>query len=293
MEHYFNFPLSLLQSIRNDTDKDGLLNIIMFSTMNFSEQISFKKEAVAKQILYLNYRLPSFLTGEVRNYLVSMCNEGRLEYDEDYNGFRGDTFNPEPEMEGLLPEFDSNESFYEKCTRIYKEHQAFSLLNVNPELITHFRDNFNHVQKKLEEFELKYGPDAWTSVSNKLIFDCYKGTILMDYFRLVSSVKSVIGKRNYNGTYKSVLICRMFGCKNNTILNQFIIRNPELKGQHDLLTRRRQWEKLINTAMEKKYITHYCTGRKFFVSITMTEDELGNVIRQRKDNNTELRISND
>jgi hypothetical protein len=73
MDNHFNFPLSLIQFIKNDSDKESLLKIIMFATMNFSEQISFKKEAVAKQILYLNYRLPSFLTIEVKNYLVTMC----------------------------------------------------------------------------------------------------------------------------------------------------------------------------------------------------------------------------
>jgi hypothetical protein len=222
-----------------------------------------------------------------------VCNEGRLEYDEDYNGFRGDTFNPEPEMEGLLPEFDSNEPFYEKCIRIYQQHQAFAILKINPELITDFRNNYKQVRSGLNGYESKYGPDAWTSVSNKLIFDCYKGKIPMDYFRLVSAAKSVIGKRNYNLTFKSVLLCRMFGSKKYDILNEFLAKNPELKSHYQFLDRRRQWEKLINSAMEKKYITHYCTGRMFFVSITMTEDELGNAIRQRKDNNTEFRISND
>lgn len=253
----------------------------MFGTMSFSEKISFKKEAVAKQILYLFYRKPHFLTVEILNYLITMCNEDRLEYDEDYNGFHGEVFNPEPEMEVIFSEFESNESFYQKCVKIYQEHHAFSLLNVPPEFITYFRDNYKQVQKDLKEYEILFGKDSWTSVSNKLVFDCYNGKIPMDIFRLVSSVKSVLNRRSYNNTFKSVILCRMFGSKNMKILNELLNKNLELKIKYDLLTRRRQWERLINSAMEENYISYFSTGRIFYVSTSMTREELQNDLKSR------------
>lgn len=295
MEHYFNFPLSLLQSIRNDIDHEGLLTIIAYGTMSFSEKISFKKEAIAKQMIYLYYRRQYFLPQEVKKSLEEMYEDGRILEEEQYHGFSDTTFNPviEYELGGILRELESDEIFYKKCIKVYQEHQAVSLLNVNYKIINDLRDKYKEAKEFLRSFEQKYRIDSWTSVSNNLIFEVYKGNIEMSYLRIIAAAKSVIGKRNYNDTYKPVLLSRMFGCKNYDILHEFLSKNPELKSHYEFLTKRRQWEKLINTAMEKKYISYFSTGRKFYVSVRLTENELGNEVRQRKDNNTINRITND
>jgi len=75
----------------------------------------------------------------------------------------------------------------------------------------------------------------------------------------------------------------MFGCKKASILTDFFNVNPHLKGQHENLTRRRQWERLINKAEENGHFSYYCTGRQFFVSLTMTKEELHRVINIKRE----------
>jgi len=73
----------------------------------------------------------------------------------------------------------------------------------------------------------------------------------------------------------------MFGSKNMKILNELLNKNLELKIKYDLLTRRRQWERLINSAMEENYISYFSTGRIFYVSTSMTREELQNDLKSR------------
>lgn len=293
MEKYFNYPLCLLQRINDDEDKKGLLDIISFAVMNFSERINYSPDSITKQMIYLYYRRPYFLTDPVKNHIDRLYEEEAIEKDEDYQGFTsmGEAFDPEIEKLDLKKEFDTSPEFYRECVDIYKQHQAVELLKLNPELITEIRQQYEIVKKFFESFESKNGPDAWTSVSNNMIFNVFNGTLSLDYLRLISAVKSVLNKKNLNLTYKSVQLCRMFGCKKMQILNELFNENPELRVKHALLSRRRQWEKLIDSAMEKGYFSYFSTGRQFFVSITMTKDELKNTVEKRQNDYAKIKIS--
>ena len=290
-EHFFNYPLSLMQFIKNDTDKEGLLKIIAFAVMNFSEKMGYRNNSVASQIIYLYYRRDYFLGKKLNNYLNEMFNDGRLIEDEDYHGFAGESFLPEQENKGMLSEFESNKDFYYQCVDVYKEHQAISLLNLNPVLISDIRNQYQKVTKFIESFEKKNGRDAWTSISNDLIFKVYNGELSMDYFRLISAVKSVLNKKNFNLSYKSVTLSRMFGCKKQQILNDLFHEQPELRVKYLFLSRRRQWEKLIDSAMNQGFITYYSTGRQFFVSVTMTIEELQNAVDLKHENRPKIKIN--
>ena len=194
-KYFFNYPLSLMQFIKDDTDKKALLKIIAFSALNFSEKMNFQKKSVANQIIYLYYRNPYLLNRKITKYLDAMFDDGRLIEDEDYHGFNGESFNPEQENEGMLSEFESNPEFYNQCVDTYREHQALSLLNLNHELKSDFRELYQESQKFIESFESKNGADAWTSIPINMIFEVYNGTLSMDHLRLVASVKSVLNKR--------------------------------------------------------------------------------------------------
>jgi hypothetical protein len=291
MENFFNYPLCLLQLIKNDNDKGGLIKIISFAMMNFSERVGYQTDNIAKQIIYLYYRRPYFLTKSVQDRLNLLFDEGIINEDEDYHGFAGDTFFPETEASELIPVLLENQELYKECLEIYTQHQAISILNLNPALITDIRYHYPIVKKFVESFEKTNGPDAWASVSNKIIFDCFNGTLSMDHFRLISSVKSVLGKRNLNLTYKSVLLSRMFGCKKMQLLLDIVKKNPGVQSKYIFLNRRRQWEKLIYTAMAQNHISYFCTGRQFFVSVTMSGTELQTAVTQRKQNFGKVSIS--
>lgn len=285
MDKYFKFPIALMQLIRDDNDRIGLLRIAAFSMMELSEKMKVNKSAVANQIVYLYYRDTSALPKKIRKRIDEMIEDERMIEDEDYHGFAGATFTPEQENEGMMKEFNTDEEFYLQCLDVYREHQAISLLNLNKRL------NFQELNKQATAFirqhETTHGPDAWTSVNTNLLYNTYNQEAEINHFRLIAAVKSVVGKRNFNDTYKSVLLCRMFGCKKQGILTTLFETNPELKAKHEYLSRRRQWERLIDTAEEKGYFSYYSTGRQFFVSITMTKNEL----RQAVDNKRDMRIT--
>lgn len=280
MERYFNFPLSLMQYIKHDKDKQGLMMIIAFCVMNFSEKISYNQSSVANQIIYLHYRRPDFLTSDVRDHLFDMiCNE-RLSEDEDYNGFTWETFNPETENGQMSEEFERNPWFYSKCVEVYRQHQAMSLFKLKPDQISDLRKMNDQVTKFIKSFEEQNGRDAWTSIHTDLFFEVYDDTIPMDHLRLIAAVKSVLNRKNLNPTYKSVLLCRMFGCKKMTMLHGLFDENPDLRAKYMLLSRRRQWESLINSAMAKGLFSFYSTGRRFLVSISMTREEIKNAVEK-------------
>lgn len=283
MDKYFKFPLCLMQHIKDDKDKEGLLMLVAFGVMSFSEKMNFQKTSVANQIIYLYYRNPTALPKKLRRHIDDMIEDGRLLEDEDYHGFGGATFTPEQENEGMMTEFAANNGFLRQCVTLYKERQALSLLNLNPDLKPDFEAKYTEAVMFIQDFEARNGADAWTSVPTSLIFDVYNGKVHMNYLRLVAAVKSVLSKKNFNPTYKSVLLCRMFGCKKASILTDFFNVNPQLKGQHENLTRRRQWERLINKAEENGHFSYYCTGRQFFVSLTMTKEELHRVINIKRE----------
>lgn len=274
MSHYINFPIMLLQEIKNDQDKQGLMAAIIFGTMNLAERINTPEmESIAKQTLYLFYRRPFFLTNKVKDRLTEFFELGEIDEDEDYHGFNFDTFEPEERWQ-VVNIFTEQPEFYEECKSIYREHQAFSILGLNPELIGTFRKQFPSIIKKVKEFEKINGPDAWTSVSTDLTITVYNGNISFNIFRLVAAVKSVVAKRNFNLSYKSVLLSRMFGCKKQSILNEFLADNSETDNCYKKLNNRRQWEKLIDTAMKGGYFSYYSTGRQFFVSVVLSREEL-------------------
>jgi hypothetical protein len=282
MDKYFKFPIALMQKIKDGDTNKALLRIAAFSLMDFSEKMTVNKSSVANQIIYLYYRKPGDLTKKIRRHIDDMIEDGRMIEDEDYHGFGGDTFTPEQEHEGMTAEFNSNNAFYLQCVALYKELQALSLLNLNQSLRPNFQELNKEARVFINEYEGIHGPDAWTSISNKLLFDAFSQEADVDHFRLVAAVKSVVGKRNFNDTYKAVLLCRMFGCKKQSILNSLFEADPDLRAKHEFLSRRRQWEKLIDTAEDKGYFTYYSTGRQFFVSITMTKNELRHAVENKR-----------
>jgi len=271
---YLVFPLSLLQYIRDDNDKEGLFKVITFAAMRFSEKINYKPETVARQIIYLFYRRPDFLTQEIRKKLETMIEGGHLVEDENYYGFAGTSFNPEPETKAVMTAYNDDESFLRDCISVYRQHQALELLGLPHEHINYMRECYKETSEDLRIFEAKHGADAWASVSTKTAIEVFNAKLFMDYLRLIAAVSSIIGKRNFNSTVKSVLLDRMFGCKKHEILMEYLSKYPEVNSKYEFLLRRRRWEYLIKSGKEQGYFSYWSTGRKFYVSIKLKEPEI-------------------
>ena len=279
---YFNFPLCFLQTI----DNEGLNKICGWAIMNYSKTIKYEMTEVARQTVYSYYRRWDMLTYKLKDKFNAMVEDGRLEPDEDYNGFAGDTFVPESgEIEAILKEFKEDPEFKKSCIEFYKHLQVKKILNITGGSIENNYNDFETLNSFLHEFEHTYGSDAWTSVKTSYLFDARDGKLPIDLFRLVCAVKSVIGKRNFNKTYKNVILRRMFGAKKPDLMQ------PEDKENYEFLSRRRQWNNLIDKAEQRNLLTFIPANRGYFVSIKYNNEKLRDeVIKRTKISRRKMKI---
>jgi len=281
---YFNFPLCFLQAI--DHEKKALNKICGWAIVNYSKTIKYEIAEVARQTVYSYYRRWSDLTYKLKDKFHDMMKDGRIETDEDYNGFAGDTFVPESgEIEAILKEFKEDPEFKKSCIEFYQHLQVKKILNITGGSIENNYNDFETLNSFLHEFEASNGRDAWTSVKTSYLFDARDGQLPIDLFRLVCAVKSIIGKRNFNKTYKNVVLSRMFGAKKPDLMQ------PDDKEKYDKLSRRRQWNNLIDKAEQRTLLTFIPASRGYFVSIKYNSEKLRDeVIKRTKISRRKMKI---
>jgi hypothetical protein len=105
--------------------------------------------------------------------------------------------------------------------------------------------------------------DIYTSIKSEYMFDALNGKFPFRLLLLLASVKSVIGKKNFTKTYKTVLLQRMYGHPNE-------------------LTRYR-FNKMISQAKDRGLFTMIPTRRGYFVSTKYRKtDDFKKKIEARK-----------
>jgi len=89
--------------------------------------------------------------------------------------------------------------------------------------------------------------DIYTSINTSVFFDARDGKLSFELLLFLAAVKSIIGKRNFTKTYKSVIINRMYGDKKKTIS-------------------RYRFDILMDAAIQRKLINKIPAGRGFYIS---------------------------
>lgn len=285
---YFNFPLCFLQMI--DNENQALNKICNWAIVKYSKTIDYDTTAVAKQIVYMFYRQRDNLLYQIEKKINEMIENEDFIIDEDYNGFNFDGGNFEPEngeVEALVKEFKEDPEFKDYCFKQCQYMQVKNILNLDIKKgsIENAFEIFKELNSFLNEFERTNGGDVWTSVKTTYLFDARDGQLPVDLFRLVCAVKSIIGKRNFNKTYKKIILSRMFGAKKEHLIP------PENKDEYNKLSRRRQWNNLIDKAEQRNLLTFIPANRGYFVSIKYSDEKLRDeVIKRTKRSKRKMRI---
>lgn len=276
---YFNFPLNFLRNL----DNDRLEMICGWSIMDYSKRVTYDIKEVARQVIYANYRHWSDLPYNIKNTLYDMEENERIELDDQYNGF--DTkanFDPQNgECEAILKEFETDNEFRDNCISFYQWLQTRKILNIVGGDFDKNCKDYDTLNTTLNEFESVNGNDVRTGVNIQYLFDASearKQILPINFFRLVCAVSSIIGARNFNKTYKSVILSRMFGAKHPDLIL------PEDKERYDFLfsmKKRRQWRNLLSQAEHRKLITYIPANKGYFVAIKYDYKQLISEIKRR------------
>jgi hypothetical protein len=221
---YIQFPLFLLHDIVNNKD-ESITNILRYGIYHFAMAIETNLVDVAKQICYNNYRR------ELNQEISNLLNKYQFEYfglDEDYNGFSGENFNPEDEINELLNLFDSDHELKNNCIEFNNVNQALKLLNLKGDadaVISHAK----FIKRQIKPKEIM------PMIGIHLLFD-YRDTNKSEFdiiqLKAYIAIQSILGVKLYAKTNKQFILQRMFG------VNQ----NIELLNKYD---KRHHWEKLM------------------------------------------------
>lgn len=115
-----------------------------------------------------------------------------------------------------------------------------NLLNFEGGSLVQTKANFSTLNSSVTTNEI------YTSVKTTVLFDVRNEIVPFNHLLLLAAVKSVIGKRNYNLTYKNVLIKRMYGNRRSITRYSF--------------------NKLMDAVINRGFFQKIPAGRGYYVS---------------------------
>ncbi len=244
-EKYLQFPLFLLRNLFIDKHKT-INDIFKYGIYKYSKTVKYELYEVARQLMYVYYRLTSYLPNDLLECLEKHIDDGEIVLDEDYNGFSGSEFNPEQEIECLLKLFDADEDFKAKSIELYQIKIAYKNLGFTPIY------NFSLKGSKVIELLIP-DKEVMPMVSKSLLLD-FRDNNKTEYeliqFAAYISVRSIIGKNKFYGATKMRIIRRMFGYKGEDDLPDKLPIKINLL--FDKYVQRHHWEKIRNI-LEKNW----------------------------------------
>jgi hypothetical protein len=208
---YLQFPLFLIRDMFND--KVGTINkIIKYGIYRMSKAIEYDLHNVARQTIFELYR------GDLSFDIIVGLNSHNFEYvgkDENYNGFSGDVFNPDLEIDELLHAFSTDAELKARCIEFYCVRQTLSVLSMNTNSI----ERILQVGKEIERIT----PDneVMPMIGKHTLFhfrDNDKTENEIAQLLAYIAIRSIIGKKAYTKTNKPHIIARMFGYSSVKVL---------------------------------------------------------------------------
>lgn len=232
---FFQVPICMLKEITTDK-QTALTKIISYGICVLSVTIKVESESkAATQMMYDYYRHKDRLTPELLKMLERYINKGLIDIDDDFNGFSGDTFSPEWELESLIPLLTKDSKFRNAAIQHYQLKTAFNVLGIS--------GNYGAT--------LKHALKIKNEIPDNEPFAMIKTSILFDYrdnnkseFELMQllcfiAISSILGKKQYIRTNKNHILSRMFGYRSVKALPDNV---PEL---HFKYSNRYHMDKLL------------------------------------------------
>lgn len=273
---YVPFPLFLI------ADLPGNLNDVFdYGIFKFARTIEASDlNTVYRQVLYGYYR--GKLTGILAGKIGKLVERDIFIPDEDYNGFSGDgrEFAPDTGIDEFMEAGENNADFKETCIEYWQVHQAMSVLRINGSL-DGIISSARKTQKKVDEWEKKWGKDVTVMMSIAMMFEYYKkpkSEYEIDLLKAFLGIKSILGNKQLVGTTKDYVLLRMTGARKKDLLPD-LLGKPGIKQLHNKYSRRYQTDKLLSELVSRGFITgKLAFNRRIYVSTHYTIDELPEAI---------------
>ena len=128
--NYLQFPLCLLRETYNDPVR-GINLMICYGIIYFALKQKYTLRDAARQMVYDWYRDRDNLDTNTLKLINEAIDREEFYEDEDYNGFSGDTFEPDDNIDQMLALFDKHENLKNRAIFNYHVHTACQILNID------------------------------------------------------------------------------------------------------------------------------------------------------------------
>ena len=294
---YVQFPLCLLMETYKKDIESSLRMILRYGIMHYAKKLKYSLPDVAKQVCYYYYRHQDTMQKSIIKKIDKAIDEDLFILDEDYNGFAGDTFQPDDNISEILKLFESDPQFKADSILHYRLHLCTSINHLGISIASNdsLIDTYNRALEIQNTFEDKFGHDAMPFCKKSMLFEFIENPKDIDLFRAYIGIKSLIGQKVYVTTHKTVILSRLMGCKSNNALKNFLKSNKSAKEIYDKYSVRRQIDKLLFKLMERGFIivlSKKHESRIYISAKLKTPSELANaILNDREKNNLKKQLA--
>lgn len=286
---YVQFPLCLLMETYKKDVESSLRLILRYGIMNYALKLKYDLPDVAKQVCYYYYRKQDVIQSSILKKISNAIDEDFFTPDEDYNGFAGDTFQPDDNISEILKLFESDPQFKADSILHYRLHLCTSVDHLgigiasNDSLIK----SYNTALQIKKEFEKKFGPDAMPNCKKSLLFKFIESPRDIDLFRAYIGILSLIGQRTFISTSKPVIISRMIGCKSKTVF-EYYRDDKNLLPTIEKYGKRYHIDKLLETLENRKFILYFSHQHESILYVSKYNEDpkvVADLIKSRRELN--------
>lgn len=279
---YLQFPLCLVKETYVDP-VNGINLMIGYGIINYALKQQYELRDVARQLVYDWYRDRDSLDINTRKLLGKAIDAEEFNEDEDYNGFDGNTFQPDGNIEEMLALFGKHSSLRDKAIFSYQLHTACQFSNIDKHVTGGAYAQYLEATSIKEAFEAIYGPDAMPNCKTTILFDFRDNPAEIDLLRAFIGCSSIIGHRDFTGTHKTVILSRMIGAKSKVVLE--VMLDETTIPTFELYSSRYRFDKLLDELAARKFIQVLTPmyGRTIFISKFMEPMELVGKIKKARE----------
>jgi len=261
-----------------DKKEETINRMLNFGFYYLIQKVNSNLEYVATQLMYDYYRnkgnLSTFLFDRMQMYIDS----GQLQIDDDYNGFAGNEFHPDFELETLIPILEFSNDFRLAAIEHTVSKHVFSKAGITA--------SAEYITEQGKEIEKKIDPkEAKTSIDFDFLYDYRdnpKNEKQLVQLAAFMAVKSILGTKNYCRTTKNMILSRMFG-----------YTKPPKEIKHPLYqkyTKRYHFTKLMDELSTHWKIKHYSYHmRGLYISQKMSIEKLIEIAETNKNKSKIMR----
>ena len=239
---YLQFPLCLMNNFFND-NHGTLSKIFDAGIYKLSLNLKFARDQseAGTQVLFDWYRHEDKLTTYLHKELTKYYKNGKLEQDEEQNGFHGkDGFFPF-EMDELHKIMNNDSEFHQAIIEYSQVHSVMKFLTIEGNTGKITIDGKSIVEKIPDK-------EPWPMINKDLLFDFYehdKDQWQLAQFAAYIAIGSIIGASGigYKAANKQLIIARMFGYRSHKTIPENL--NPLVKELLDKYSARYWMDKLL------------------------------------------------